>query len=196
MALQEGNDPRVVRTRLLIQEALLSLAQHKEFESISVKDIAETASINRATFYAHYVDKYALLDEMLSERFTALVHERIPADQPFNEAAARQLIALLCDFQILFYKECKIASRSIAAVVETKVQHELQQILANLLHKEYQSKKADNIQLSAHIIGSSLYSGTRYWFNNQQSQHADALLDDLLVFTMSGITALHGEPQC
>ena len=47
-------DPRVTRTRKLIRDSLTSLLAEKSFESISVQDIAERATVNRATFYAHF----------------------------------------------------------------------------------------------------------------------------------------------
>lgn len=58
------DDPRVLRTRQLIREAFSDLLQKKGFDAITVKDIAQKSSINRATFYAHYEDKYALLEEI------------------------------------------------------------------------------------------------------------------------------------
>lgn len=62
-------DPRVLRTRQLIREAFSTLLQKKEFDAITIKDIAQRASINRATFYAHYEDKYALLEEITEQAF-------------------------------------------------------------------------------------------------------------------------------
>lgn len=190
MPLQQGTDPRVIRTRLLIQEAFMALAEQKEFEAISVKDIAEKASINRATFYAHYVDKFALLDDMLTERFALLASERIPPGQSFNEDSARQLIALLCEFQILFYKQCKIDTRSIAAVVEDKVKKQLHEMLLQMLQKQAASADIGEIEPAAHMIGSSIYSATRYWYNNQHSSNADKQIEDMLVFVMSGTNSL------
>jgi AcrR family transcriptional regulator len=46
-------DPRVRRTRKLLQDALRSLLFERRFSRISVQDIAERATVNRATFYAH-----------------------------------------------------------------------------------------------------------------------------------------------
>lgn len=60
-------DPRVTRTRKLIREALAALLSEKNFESITVQDIAERATVNRATFYAHFTDKFALLDSMIRD---------------------------------------------------------------------------------------------------------------------------------
>lgn len=54
-------DRRVVRTRNLLQDALLSLILEQGYDSIRVQDITEVANLGRATFYVHYPDKEALL---------------------------------------------------------------------------------------------------------------------------------------
>jgi len=72
----ETIDPRIRRTRDLLQQALDKLLETKEFEKISVHDIAEAATVNRATFYDHYTDKYALLEAMVGCRFHQLISQR------------------------------------------------------------------------------------------------------------------------
>lgn len=54
-------DPRVIRTRQMLRDALIALIQEDGFEAIKVRDITERAALNRATFYLHYRDKYDLL---------------------------------------------------------------------------------------------------------------------------------------
>jgi len=61
------NDLRVVRTIESIKEAFVALIEEKGFESITVKDITATAKINRGTFYAHYQDKYDLMNRCQEE---------------------------------------------------------------------------------------------------------------------------------
>src|ERR1700691_5672448 len=65
----ETVDPRMRRTRVLLQQALAKLLETKEFHKISVQDIAEAATVNRATFYDHYTDKFSLLECMVGSRF-------------------------------------------------------------------------------------------------------------------------------
>ena len=65
----EQMDPRVRRTRQLLQQALDKLLQTKDFENISVQDIAEAATVNRATFYDHFADKFALLEYSVAAEF-------------------------------------------------------------------------------------------------------------------------------
>jgi AcrR family transcriptional regulator len=68
-------DRRVERTRRLILEALPRLLEQKSFSDITVQDIAHTATVNRVTFYAHFEDKYALLDVVIRQRFRAQLSE-------------------------------------------------------------------------------------------------------------------------
>jgi AcrR family transcriptional regulator len=72
----ETLDPRIRRTRHLLQDALEKLLAEKDFEKISVQDVAETATLNRATFYDHYTDKFALLECLVATRFCQLLEER------------------------------------------------------------------------------------------------------------------------
>ena len=58
-------DPRVRRTRKMLQDALAQLLKEKEFDKISIGDIAEASTLNRATFYDHYPDKFALLHSLV-----------------------------------------------------------------------------------------------------------------------------------
>ncbi|MET0787608.1 MAG: TetR/AcrR family transcriptional regulator [Cellulomonas sp.] len=58
-------DPRVVRTRRLLQDALLSLARERDLDEISVADVADRATVNRSTFYQHYPDTDTLLADAL-----------------------------------------------------------------------------------------------------------------------------------
>ena len=53
-----------------------TLMQTKSFDEISVQDITEAATVNRATFYDHYTDKFALLEAMVAGGFHRLLHER------------------------------------------------------------------------------------------------------------------------
>src|SRR5271154_495324 len=72
----ENTDPRVLRSRQLLMESLLRLLGHKEFDHISIQEIADEATLNRATFYLHYPDKNALLQAMTAARFRDLIARR------------------------------------------------------------------------------------------------------------------------
>jgi AcrR family transcriptional regulator len=72
----EATDPRIVRSRRMLMDALANLLNKKEFEDISIQEIADEATLNRATFYLHYSDKNALLQAMTAARFRDLIARR------------------------------------------------------------------------------------------------------------------------
>lgn len=91
-------DPRIRRTRELLQQALANLLETKEFEKISVHDITDAATLNRATFYAHYPDKFALLECMVAARFQALLDARGVIFDGTCRGALRAIALGVCDF--------------------------------------------------------------------------------------------------
>ncbi|HRF47031.1 MAG TPA: helix-turn-helix domain-containing protein [Anaerolineales bacterium] len=56
-------DPRTRRTRQALRVALSQLLQQRDFDSLTVQEIADHAAVNRATFYLHFIDKYDLLSD-------------------------------------------------------------------------------------------------------------------------------------
>ncbi|MEW9555539.1 TetR family transcriptional regulator [Nonomuraea sp. NPDC050783] len=68
----QGRGLQGARTRTLIRQALVELAEEKHFAEVAVGDIARRAMINRATFYRYYQDKYALVEEIFQEVVSGL----------------------------------------------------------------------------------------------------------------------------
>ena len=56
--MKKSNDRRIRYTRYALQNALIVCMQQKPFNRITVREICETADINRSTFYMHYKDIY------------------------------------------------------------------------------------------------------------------------------------------
>lgn len=71
---------REAYTLRVIREAFISLLIKKSVEKISVGELCELADVNRSTFYRHYADVYALLDEISEEYFRLLFSDTIHAD--------------------------------------------------------------------------------------------------------------------
>jgi len=70
----DKEDPRVLRTRKLLQDAFIELMGDHGFESITVQDITNAAKVNHATFYRHYQDKYHLADAIFTDALDSVFH--------------------------------------------------------------------------------------------------------------------------
>lgn len=60
-------DLRVQKTQNVIQKTFIELVLEEGFKNVTVKEIAARALVNRKTFYQHYTDKYAVVDQLTSE---------------------------------------------------------------------------------------------------------------------------------
>lgn len=82
---------REAYTLRVIRESFLELLHKQSVERISVGELCQLADINRSTFYRHYADVYALLDEICEEcckeLFYNLAKEHDPSGARFEEAA-------------------------------------------------------------------------------------------------------------
>ncbi|MFI3173104.1 MAG: TetR/AcrR family transcriptional regulator [Eubacteriales bacterium] len=61
------NDHRTRISKMLIQEAFVSLALEKPFATITIKELCVEAGINRGTFYNNYKDLHDLLEQLEEE---------------------------------------------------------------------------------------------------------------------------------
>ena len=179
-------DPRVMRTRQLIREAFRDLLRSKEFDAISVKDIAQKATINRATFYAHYEDKYALLEEITEQVFREMIPEQVMNAREFTIEICDQLILLTHRYILDFYQVCKMDSKSIATLVDEKVKKMLQQIIESIFSKGHYTDRHHKKVISA-MTGSAIYSAAHYWLTVGENNRTDLLLEMVRPYVMNGL---------
>ncbi len=91
-------DPRVLRTRQLLKDALIDLLQEMDLEKISVNRIAERATINRVTFYLHYRDIPDMLEKMADDMvddIQRVLNQAEVNDQSPEDAESLKLVNLL-----------------------------------------------------------------------------------------------------
>ncbi|MCY7718063.1 TetR/AcrR family transcriptional regulator [Bacillus altitudinis] len=128
-------DPRILRTRQLIVDSFLSLASEKDFNHITVRDITEKATINRATFYAHFDDKFDLLHSTITNTFTDKLKKRLNDHDGFNEKVIANIFLAMCDHHKEISDLCPKGYHSLGTIIESKIKEELQKLIADLMLK-------------------------------------------------------------
>ena len=141
---EEKLDPRVRRTRALVLSAFESLLAEKGFENISVQDVTEKAGINRATFYAHFADKYALLDYSISEMFRQEIEKRTLNACHYTPDNLRNLILAVCEFHVRAHSDCAQPHQQFESLAEGTVKNILFELLSHWL-------KQTNLKISTDI---------------------------------------------
>jgi AcrR family transcriptional regulator len=170
-------DPRIRRTRQMLRDAFFSLLQEKSFEDISIQDIAERSTVNRATFYDHYSDKPALVEDVIVERFDGLLCQRQVCFDGTCVSAIRPLILATCDFLgQLNQGQCTKHERLFEPFVQTAIQKRLQQVLLEGLKKNA-SKKGVDPHVIAAAASWAIYGAVVQWVHAENRAPAESFAD-------------------
>lgn len=96
-------DLRVIRTRQMIKDAFVELMETVGFSNITVESLTKKANISRNTFYLHYTDKFALLDQFENEILNDLktIVMNIPIAESF---AVGEHATVLSSFFVKLYE--------------------------------------------------------------------------------------------
>src|SRR5512140_2583573 len=132
---QEKLDPRIKRTRALLEDAFMLLLEERGFQAVTVQDITERAGVNRATFYAHFADKYALLDHSIQQGFAQEVDKRMLNACHLTLDNLRNLIVAVCEYTRLINSNCKPAQAQFESLVETQVKAVMHALLLKWLEQ-------------------------------------------------------------
>jgi len=190
-------DPRVIRTRRLLQDAFASLVQEKDFESITVKDIAERATVNRATFYAHFVDKFEILEAKLMESFMTIINCRISGHEVLNEETIQSIFLGVCDFHQGLSTMCKRRYTSLGPVFEIQIKEKIQTILVSFIDKDKILSSSNSnpqflINTATIMLSWGMYGAAYVWNNEGRLLSAESFVKQTMPIVMNGAKELLG----
>jgi AcrR family transcriptional regulator len=160
----EQLDPRIRRTRQLLLDALQRLLEEKEFDKISIQDIAEAATLNRATFYAHYPDKFALLEQWIRVSFLDLLAQRKVRFDGTCSSAFQAIILAVCDYLAEVQKSLSSKQHQFEPFVEATVIDQLRQILLEG-SREHPVEQTIPKEIIAATASWAIYGAAKQWVN-------------------------------
>src|ERR1700676_3219661 len=164
----ERLDPRIRRTRHLLQDALKRLLEEKEFDKITIQDITEIATLNRATFYAHYPDKFALLEQLIRVSFLELLAERHVRFDGTCSSAFQAIILAVCDYLHEVQQSLSSKQHQFEPFVEATVIDQVRLVLLEGLRQRAAERKVSpGIHcpeiLSPQLIPPEIVAATASW---------------------------------
>jgi AcrR family transcriptional regulator len=186
-----SSDPRVQRTRQLLLEAFMALVQEKRtIHSISIQEIARRATVNRATFYAHFEDKYALVADWSREKFQrALVHQ-LPASSTLQRETLHRLILAVFDFMALSRRYSRPSNRQFELLYEMVSQQELSDLLLHWLQQVPSEipLPEETIETTAQAISWAIFGPAAQWSRGDQSISKEVMAHHVLAIVVAGLS--------
>src|SRR6266699_1737973 len=180
-------DPRVKRTRKLLRDAVVELLAEKSFHAINVQEVADRATVNRATFYAHFVDKFALLDYVVGEWFHDELLGAGLVTAPYSESSLRRLVTTVMKFMTHFHSSCRPADRDLEPMLETKLQSELAIFLDGWLGERAGAEPGP----AAKLVSWAIFGSAMDWAGTGGTEPMDDRVDQIVSFVLRGLGALN-----
>src|SRR5262245_38751711 len=178
-------DPRVKRTRELLQKAFIELMQKEDFQSITVQDITAQAEVNRATFYAHFEDKFALLNYTAREAFLHMLEGKLPDEPTFTSATLRTLTLATCEFLAQFMGRCLPSARSGEdKLIAAQVQQYINELILDWIPQPHSGVAEHPIspETVASVTSWVILGSALQWVHDGRKISAEQVADQLVAF--------------
>jgi AcrR family transcriptional regulator len=155
--------------------------QNKRFDEISVQDITEAATVNRATFYDHYSDKYALLEAMAAGGFHRLLEERKVAYDGTCASAAGAIVQAACDYLAESHPDdaaCRQQS-AFEPLIDSAITNAIRRVLLEGMHRD-PSGLAVPSELIATAASWAIFGAAKEWSLTADRPPAEAIVPVIL----------------
>jgi AcrR family transcriptional regulator len=190
-------DLRVVRTRKMIKEAFVELMEEKGFDAVTVKDITTRAGINRGTFYAHYQDKFDLMDKYQEEILTEIAEiakRNLPNTLSEINASSPTLKPVSTVVSILEYNDQnhRFMKTLLGPKGDLTFQNRLKKFMWNALIKNNPNSvlKEENLLVPGHYLVSYIASAhigvVQQWLNSGRKESPEEMARILSTITVNG----------
>ena len=201
LSISKRVDPRAVRTRGLLIEAFKAVLLQKSFEEITIQDIAAQATVNRATFYAHFTDKYALAESLIRDDFAALLAHRLQPRPDTPSAYLRAVFLAVTDHWGRHGSKCQTSFNYFESLTEAQIKAQVRDdIQAWLLEKHTNQvhsrvgpvppKPAESIALAATLLSWAIYGAAVEWNTQAPAQSPNTFADAALPLLIAMVTSL------
>jgi AcrR family transcriptional regulator len=184
-------DPRVKRTRQLLEQSFRELLEEKGFQSVTVQDITDRATVNRATFYAHFEDKYAILDHVIRESFQQMLQSKLSPDSEFSLDNLQLLVITVCEYLEQFNSHhCGSSVKQFEPLMEKEVQTQIYHLILRWIKqlKADKVKRLASPEVVASMISWAIFGAGLHWSQNGSIQSAEEIAKQVLSLITEGLS--------
>jgi|HigsolmetaAR202D_1030399.scaffolds.fasta_scaffold19253_1 AcrR family transcriptional regulator len=189
---KERIDPRVIRTRQLLIDAFLGLQAEKDFDDITIQDITTRATVNRATFYAHFPDKYALVNDIMRGNFEQVLESRLGPELDIGHNYLSNLLLAVTDHLTMLQTRCQRSFLMFESLVEAQTKLQLRQRLIDWLQARPHTSglPIERVEMAATVLSWAMYGAANEWRGRADAQSADAFVKENLPMLIAMVEAL------
>ncbi len=184
----DKNDRRIKYTKMVLKQSLVTLLQSKPISKISIKEICETADINRSTFYAHYADQYDLLRQIVQETLKDVNEYLSNYNFKEFEPESEQVMCSIFEYIVDNAELCKVL---LGENGDISLQKEIMMIIQRQGIKEWKNKGAvihEDLLQYLFLFGVNGSIGVvQKWLHDGLKQSAREMAELMIKLTYQGL---------
>jgi len=159
-------DLRVKKTLINIEKAFYTIRKRKSLEKITVKELSETAMINKATFYLHYKDIFDLSEKLQENLINQIISESLLEGLQKDKESYKNFTANLINAVENKREEINTIFPKNSNEFISRLEKRLKSVIFSLL-PEYKNNLEMDIKLSYIIYGSYCVFQNSYNYPNE-----------------------------
>lgn len=164
------------RSKKLIRESFIELLkQKKDINKISVKEIIDNADISKSTFYAHYQDIYAVLEEFENE----LINEITSTIEEFFKDKKKDFDPYIKRLLFLFQENENFYSLFFKTDIYVRLVEKIKKIIKNELSKYITKELPNTDKKTVDFTVSFFTNGITYLMVDYFKNNLDLSLDEV-----------------
>ena len=180
-------DRRVARTKKAIKNAFAGLMSEKEISEITVKDIAETADVNRKTFYNYYNSVYDIVNEIENE--LVLAFDNVLSNIDFKQEM-KNPYGIFEKLTGVINQDFDFYSRLMKMNHNANLMQKLYVALKDRMKASFLSQteiEEPQLDIVVNYMISGMLSVYQSWFNSDRAESIEELSKTVSIMTFSGI---------
>ena len=179
------NDLRVQRTRRLLQQALIELANQHDYNQITIRDITQAAQVGYKTFFRHYESREALMKAIIEAFVAKFQQAALPSNKP--DAVRQNTLMML--------QVARENSRMYRAILNSSAASELLQPALAMAYQDGQQFSGSSripSTLIGHHFATSMMSFLKWWLDNEDAYSEEEMIDFINQLLIRPIEQLRG----
>ena len=183
-------DRRIIKTKKAIRNSFAELLSEKDINDITIKDISDTADINRKTFYNYYGGIYQVIDEIENEivsAFDAVISDVDYKRDMQNPYVIFSKLTAVINNDIDFYGHLMKMNNN--AKLVTKIISTLKAKVRVSVSSQLEIDE-QTLDLMLDYTISGMISVYKNWFNSGRKQSIEELSKIISVMAFSGFNGV------
>jgi AcrR family transcriptional regulator len=183
-------DRRAQRTRQVLEQAFLGILQEKGLTAMSIQEITERANVHRGTFYAHFTDKYALLETIIREGYQDELTSTLPSQSQWEHNTLHLLTQATLDYFNSMYRQCPPLD-IVDPLVEQAVREELAAQLVIWLKqsRNTQMRWQIPVEMMAQLMSWTILGAAIQWSQNT-AMSSEQMAQNVVLMLLEGVRHL------